>query len=94
MKTSHIIFALVGIALLLKSRVVAVTLPTNSAIDNASSLHLSSDWYEDSWARLHGRDLSLDGNHPVSTTFNLYGVTNEMGWNYGWDGAINPAFNK
>lgn len=47
-----------------------------------------SNWYEDSWARLHGRDLSLDGNHPAPGGFDPYGITNVMGWSYGWDGTL------
>jgi hypothetical protein len=52
-----------------------------------------SNWYEDSWARLHGRDLSLDGNHPIPSHLSVYGVSNEMGWSYGWDGTLTLAAN-
>ncbi|WP_343724267.1 hypothetical protein [Herbaspirillum huttiense] len=45
-------------------------------------------WYEDQWSRLHGRDLSVDGNHGAPSPFDPYGITNAMGWNYKWDGSI------
>src|SRR5450830_257968 len=48
-------------------------------------------WFEDQWARLHGRDLSVDGNHGAPSSFDPYGVTNTMGWNYQWDGSIDST---
>lgn len=45
-------------------------------------------WFDDMWARLNGRDLSINGDHPAPGPYDVYGMSNEMGWNYSWDGSV------
>lgn len=86
MKTEHMILgAAVGLFLIARMNSVQ-RVGQLVTVNNGTQ---GSDWFDDMWARLHGRDLSIDGNNPVQSTLNNYGLSNEMGWNYQWNGGMN-----
>jgi len=87
-KTEHIVLIAVGVLLLTRSHARAQAAAT---VEYGDPSWDGSNWYEDAWARLHGRDLSIDGNHGAPSGYDAYGLTNAMGWNYGWDGSITGA---
>lgn len=85
MKITHIALAVVG--LFIASKVIA-RVQANNVIGATDQYRDGSNWYEDAWARLNGRDLSLDGSNPLPNGYDAHGVDNEMGWNYDWDGTL------
>lgn len=72
----YLVGAGVAIALMIHAKRAAAAAAANTKQADPEN------WFEDMWARIHGRDLSLDGEHLAPSSFDAYGVTGQLAWSY------------
>lgn len=72
---SKIVLIGLGLVLVAKSQQRA---KTRQAMNPFYNLDNPTVWGADAWGRLQGVDLTLNGQHPVASPMDAYGMQGEM----------------
>lgn len=75
MSIEHVV--LIGFALIFLSKSQA---KAKAAVNVNGLVADPTNWNQDQWARLYGIDLTIDGNHPQQSPYDVYGVNQTQRW--------------